>query len=339
MLIVLLTAITLQAQTKYATYWVAPSMASGMAEKLCFDSLLIIDYENLINNRDELVEIKRLNPSIKMLLYFNPIETWEKSLNNRPLANALRTQIPKQYFLKRSDKKPVVFWKGMNMLNMSDNCPKVNGIKYYEYYAQWLLAEPLADPLVDGCFADNGTSTISWIDPLIDSDNNGRADSQTELDASWQKGMTKFFSFIRQAKGKEYIIITNKGEKFFFFVNNGVMVEKFPNDYLGSTRAGGWYQCIENARRSGPYTIFQVDFNHLEFGLASSLLLDNVYICLGQNMQIAEKLRIPTGKPLGKMYKKGNVYCRDYELVLIEVNPEKKIGKIIPKNLAKVAVH
>lgn len=336
LLIALMIGSITQAQIKYATYWVAPSMAPNTAEKLCFDSLLIIDYENLINNRGELAEIKQLNPSTKILLYFNPIESWEKNVNNRPLANTLRSQIPKPFYLKRSDGKPAVFWKGMNMLNMSDNCPRVNGKNYNEYYAHWLLTGPLSDTLIDGCFADNGTSTIAWVDPLIDSDNNGRADSPAALNASWQKGMTEFFNLIRKAKGKDFIIVTNKGERYFFFVNNGIMVEKFPNDYLGSKRAGGWYQSIENARRAGSYTIFQVDIKNLEFGLASSLLLDNVYICLGQNMQIPLKLRIPTGKPLGKMYKKGNLYCRNYELVTIEVNPEKGTGQIKPKDTTNI---
>lgn len=109
------------------------------------------------------------------------------------------------------------------------------------------------------------------------------------------------------------------------------MFEKFPNKYLGDIRADGWYRCLENARYTGPYTIFQVDYKNLEFGLASSLLLDNVYIAVGQNMPFPEKLRPITGKALGPMYKKNGVYYRDYEFVKVEVYPEKKIGKLILK--------
>ncbi len=339
LILIILTVIvtSTKAQAKYATYWLAPTMTENMAEKLSRDSLLIIDYENLVNNHKTIEEIKRLNPRIKILIYSNSMETWDKGMNDRPWVNNLRTQMPAAFFLKQANGKPVVFWPGMTMMNMSSNCPRVNGKNYNEYYAEWLLENPLSDPLADGSFSDNGTSSASFINRLIDSDNNHLADSPSALDVAWKTGMTEFLKLIRKAKGKDFIIVTNKGEKGFFFLTNGAMFEKFPNNYLGSTRAGGWYQCMENARHAGPYAIFQVDYKNLEFGLASSLLLDNVYIAAGHNMPVPETFRIATGKPLGNMYKKGSLYCRDYELVRVEVSPENKTGRLIQKPISKTA--
>jgi hypothetical protein len=331
LLVLLILSLSAKAQVKYATYWLAPSMTMNMAEKLSHDSLLIIDFENLINNHKVIEEIKRLNPKIKILGYANQMEVWSSERPDRPLANTLRTQLPKAYSLKRTDGKPVVFWPGMQTMNLSDNCPRVDNKKYNEYYAQWLIKQVLSDSLIDGFFADNGTSTIAWVDRLIDSNNDRKADDPKALNAAWKSGMTKFLELIREEKGEDFIIITNKGERTFCLINNGVMFEKFPNKYLGDIKADGWYQCLENARHAGPYTIFQVDFKNLEFGLASSLLLDNVYIAVGQNLPFPEKIRPATGKPLGPMYKKNGVYYRDYEFVKVEVYPEKKIGKLIPK--------
>lgn len=331
LIILLMTATIVRAQIKCVSYWIAPTCPKEMAEKLASDSLLIIDYENLVNNRETLELIKQLNPKLKIIIYGNQMESWIKETINRPLANELKTQIPKEFFLKKADGKPVTFWPDMELMNMSTSCSKINGKKYNEYYANWLLTKILNDSLVDGYFADNGTSTIFWVNHFIDADNNHIPDGQTKLDNSWRAGMVEFLDIIRKAKGKDFIIITNKGEKTFFFITNGVMFEKFPNKYLGDPKADGWYKCLDNASQAGPYTIFQVDYKNLEFGLASSLLLDNVYIAVGQNMLIPRELRIPTGKPLGKMYQKNGLYYRDYELIKVEVNPLKKVGKLIPK--------
>lgn len=322
--------ITAQAQIKSAVYWTAPTMPAGMAEKLSCNDLLIVDYENLVNNKGELEKIKELNPKIKLLIYSNPMEVWDTAKPNRPLANDLLKQLPVVFRLKQANGKPVVFWQGMKMMNLSVHCPKVNGQNYLEYYAEWLL-KILADSLINGYFQDNGTSTVSWTNNKIDADNNGATDTAAVLDTAWKIGVTNFLNIIRKAKGDSFIIITNKGEKTFFSFNNGVMFEKFPNNYLGDNRAFGWYRCIENAEQAGKYTIFQVDFKNLEFGLASSLLLDNVYFALGQNMQIPKEYIFPIGKPLGKMYQSGNIYCRDYQYIKIEVDPEKKIGRLIKK--------
>lgn len=331
--IFLFSCLALTAQIKTAVYWTAPTMSAEDANKLAKDQLVIVDYENIANNWQHTKKIKSLNDKAKLLIYSNTMEIWSSGqVPHRPMANKLWHELPLEYRLKNKNKKPVIFWKDMEMMNITRNCPRIGGKNYNEYYREWLLKNALPDSLnryIDGYFQDNGNSTVSWIDPGIDSDNNGEADNPRVLDAAWQSGMIDFLTKIREAKGKDFIIVTNKGEKNLFFLNNGVMFEKFPNDYLGDHRAGGWYRCMEIAEAAGPYTIFQVDWEDLEFGIASSLLLDNVYIAVGQNVQIPEQYRVPTGKPLGKQYKKGNLYCRDYELVTIEVNPEKRTGRLL----------
>jgi len=325
--------LALTAQIKTAVYWTAPTMSAEDASKLKKDQLVIVDYENIANNWQHTKKIKSVKT--KLVIYSNHMEIWSSGqVPDRPMANKLWYQLPKEYRLKNKNGKAAIFWQDMEMMNITRNCPKINGKNYNEYYREWLLKNALPDSLnhyIDGYFQDNGNSTVSWIDSGIDSDNNGEADNPRVLDAAWQSGMIDFLTTIRKAKGDNFIIITNKGEKNLFFLNDGVMFEKFPNDYLGDKRAGGWYKCMEIAEVAGPYTIFQVDWENLEFGIASSLLLDNVYIAVGQNLQIPEQYRVPTGKPLGEQYKKGDLYCRDYELVTIEVNPVKKTGRLVPR--------
>lgn len=316
------------AQLKTAAYWTAPNTSEGLVEKLAKHDLLIIDYENLFNeSRKNLEAIKKINPAIIFLIYSNPMEIWSKEMTDRPIANQLKNKFYPQWQLKDTKGKNVIFWQGMIMMNLTTKCPEIKQKNYGQYYADWLLQNILNDPLADGYFLDNGTATIAWISPLIDADNDGIADNPDNLNASWQAGMTAFLKKIRETKGDDFIIVTNKGIKDFFFVNNGVMFEKFPNDYIGHKEADGWYQSIENARRSGKYNIFQTDFSNLDFGIASSLLLDNVYVAVGQNIPFPENRLIKTGKPKGSFYKKEGKYYREYENGTVIVNPEKKTGE------------
>lgn len=327
----MLCTLPMNGQIKTAVYWTAPTLVEGALRAK--DNLLILDLENLKNNPEIIKKLKIDNPDLKILIYSNPMEIWSKETNDRPLMNKFRLVVPKEFLLKTSQGKNVVFWPNMLMMNMSADCPKIKGKNYVQYYADWLLNNILNDSLnlIDGYFQDNSTATIDWVNPMIDGNNDKKPDQPLSLNNRWRTGMVDFIKLIRQAKGNDFIIITNKGEKSFFFLNNGVMFERFPNDYLGSKLAKGWYQCLLNASQAGPYTVFQVDYNHLEFGVASSLLLDNVFIAVGQNMQIPEKFRIPTGKPLGQAYQKNGLHYRDYEFITVEVNPVTQNGRLVKR--------
>jgi hypothetical protein len=78
------------------------------------------------------------------------------------------------------------------------------------------------------------------------------------------------------------------------------------------------------AKKAGQYTIFQSNPNNIGFTLASSLLLDSVYICLDQNRVIPDKYLLDIGKPTGKWYEKNNLQYRNYENYIIKVNPKNK---------------
>lgn len=319
-------------QVKKATYWTSPNIPKGIEQSLAAHDLIIIDYENLFNaSRSRLETIKAINPQIIVLVYSNPMEIWDKDLTDRPMANKLKSSFNATWQLKTANKKSVVFWPGMLMMNMTTKSPRVNNKTYSEFYVDWLIKNVLQDKLIDGYFMDNGTATVSWISPLIDADNDGKADQASALDSVWREGMVLFLKTIRQKMGDSFIIVTNKGIRDFAFINNGVMFEKFPNDYIGHDEAGGWYQSIENARRNGKFNIFQVDLQHIEFGITSSLLLDNVYVAAGQNIPLQQKYYFDTGASMGNFYKKNGKYYRNFENGTVEVDPEKKIGKFLPK--------
>ncbi|MCF7860221.1 putative glycoside hydrolase family 15 protein [Patescibacteria group bacterium] len=331
--LVIMLGLNTQAQIKTAVYWTASTITENMVNILARDSLLIIDVENFNNNPEQIEQIKKLNPSIITLLYINPMEMWDRIIEGRELQNKLKEEMPEQFILKKIDGSPLVFWPNMHMMNMSMHCPRVKEKRYIDFYAEWLNKQIAQMPTTKGIFIDNGTSTISWMSDKIDADNDGKADLPKALDISWRSGMIEFIALLRKDKAKNFIIVSNKADKHLFFANEGVMFENFPNNYLGDTLANGWYRCLELAEKSGQFTIFQSEAKDIEFVIASSLLLDNIYVCMGQNRSIPREYLLNIGKPLAKYYEKDELQCRDYENYRIEVNPEKQSAKFIKRAL------
>ncbi len=327
-----------------ARYWTSPFIWPHQVAYLAKTDILIVDVENMFNNYHSLVEIKRLNPDIKLLCYSNPMEIWTTIYNSRPWQNQIINEITNnrsQWLLttiKDGQVNYSVFWTGMVMLNMSDHCPKIDGETYSTWMAKKLNAEILSDTIWDGYFMDNGTPNISWVAPnTMDINYDGQANSDQAVDDSWNKGVTDFLKIIRR-KNKDFIIITNKGDLSFLFnfrrrpLVDGKMFENFPNNWLGDKWADGWKQSMDNAKHTGNYTIFLVNRRDLMFGITSALLLDNVYLAVGQDdAGYFPELTHNLGKPLGEYYasEDNKVYYREFERGQIIVTPEERDGKIV----------
>ncbi|HBA36395.1 TPA: hypothetical protein DCZ15_00810 [Candidatus Falkowbacteria bacterium] len=331
MILMLISFLTFGQKIKTAVYWTSPRLYNGDSDNLAKFDLLIIDLENMINNRDSLVKIKKINPNVKLIAYSNPMEIFDPRMDWRPLQNAWSDEIYAKYpnwLLKTDRGKKAIFWKGMVMLNLSSACPKINGLTYSEWMANILLTRALSDSIWDGYFMDNSGGNISWVysgkREQIDANVDGLPDIDTTLDKSWSEGIQIFLNIIREKKGKEFILLGNKGSVEFVDVLNGKMFEDWPNNYLGDKRDGGWHQCMINAAQTGPYTIFQVNSErNLEFAVASSLLLNEpIYIAINQNnSKYYDYFKYDLGKATTTTFKR-------YEKAIIEVNPSQREGKI-----------
>lgn len=331
---------------KTAAYWTSPIMRGDDIVNLAKHDLVIVDLENKFNNRQSLVALKRLNPKIKILAYSNPMEIFLTKYTNRPWQNKIIDEITNhrpEWLLsiittqvteggKKRQQDYATFWPGMVMLNMSATCPRVKGEIYPKWIAKKLATEVLNDPIWDGYFQDNGTPNISWINPgKIDINGNFRADRDAVIDKNWEKGMEIFLKIVRRALGPNKIIVMNKGDNSFSKFADGKFFEKFPNDYLGDKWAGGWRQSIHNAQRTGSFTIFQVERHEIMFGLTSALLLDNVYLAIGQDDAgiFPELMDINLGRAFGRFQAAGPIYTRQYEWGTVKVDPLARRGDII----------
>jgi len=281
-----------EGRIKTAIYWLSPIMSESIVPKVAKFDLAIIDIENAKNNRQSLDSLKKLNPAIKLIAYFNSMEEFQSITVNRPLQNywmqEVRNKYP-QWLLKTGDGKPAIFYPGMIMINLSADCPRINGQNYGEWMASKLVTEFQQDSLWSGCFVDNCNPAMSWNfrKTHLDADNDGRPDDDASFDKSWLKGYRAHLEIIRKGMGQDFIMIGNKGILAFMDILNGRMFEGFPNDDLGGNTAGGWWQggwwqCLANAYEIGKYTIFQAkNKEQLDFTIASALLLnDRPYVAV-----------------------------------------------------------
>ncbi len=331
-----------QREIKTACYWTSPIMAKEQARELAKFSLLIIDMENMFNNKASLRLLKRLNSGIKLICYSNPMEFFVPMMPGRPIQKRWHHETPAypRWSLRRGDGSEANFWPGMKMMNLSSLCPDYDEIKYSQWIADKLLTEVLDDPIWDGYFMDNGGGNISWIFAntysQLDIDDDGVSDSSSKIDQAWEEGIRSFLSRIREAKGDDFILMANKGSVEFMDLLDGRLFEGWVNNYLGSKTNDGWDQCFENAKRmetefGAKYTVFQVSSSaELDYALASAALLDYVYVAVGQdNYRSYPAFELSPGQALGPYWQMADTYYRKFENFKVVVRPSQKRGEIV----------
>jgi hypothetical protein len=308
LLIIISISFGLKAQ-KMANLWYLPSMSLYQAENLSNYDLLVIDPENLFTSQDKLDEILSINPKIKLLLYINAVEIFEPMFDDKPwglkLLNELQTK--KQWWLRQPDGKKLGAWPEMKTLDMRFDCPEIEGQKYWQWIAQKYL-KLLQDSRIKGCLIDNvwgdDRAGIEWLATFngqkgLDLNDNKEADTNfKEINASWTKGTRSFLNLIRQEKGNDFIIITNPGNLSYREVN-GKQFENFP--YLHHHMKGGSDWDI-NMMIAKKYKIAIINPDEKDFllGAVTSVMLNNAYLCVGQNQLYHDYYNLELGKILGK---------------------------------------
>jgi len=322
---------------KTAAYWTAPTMGIEQAKVLARHDLLIVDMENMINSYSSLKLLKALNTDLKLICYSNPMEFYKPMTANRPLQYRYLKEVEENYhdwFLKDLDGNNVVYWNGMIMMNLSSACPRYPLVgNYGKWMAHNIIKDVLSNAIWDGYFMDNGGGNISWINPRMDINNSRLTSSTSYIDKSWYEGLEDFLQEIDYQMGSSFILLANKGSLDFVDILDGRMFENFPNDYLGSTKDFGWHQSMENSQTMSSYglkyNIFTVKKEDVEFGLASALLLDDVYVAIEQDYAGFPKiLETDLGKPLGPYQKDGQAFVRFFQNGKVVVVPNLRLGEL-----------
>lgn len=326
----------LSAQQLNVGYWYLPTMTNSQAKNLANYDILVVDPEIKFNNPEALKIIRSVHPSIKLLVYGNPMEIFDPMFPDKPWGIKILDDLKENYadfFLTQSDGSPARFWPGAVMTNITEACPRIKNLNFREYYTEKFLALQ-KDGDYDGALFDN-----AWINPFwlasynhnsdLDIDNNSRADEEKFFNANWNAGWEKFLRSIRKNCGRNFIIITNPGNLGYLRWVNGKMIENFPDSTL-SDRGKGLTPFEKNLLQvdnKKKYNIFNSKQNRNEdnafFVLVSTLLRDNVCFAYAQNKLFEARFQLNLGKAktvAKRLEDDKNVFYRRFKAGTIYVN-------------------
>jgi hypothetical protein len=303
-------------EIKFANYYLHPEISEDKVENLARYDLLILDPNNIFLNREALVSIKSLNPDIKFLAYFNPMEIFKREYiinwGNKPIDKIISKYLHKVdvWWLKDSKDKIFEFDNRQKMLNMSDKSRKIavsyfdnQKMRYWEFITKFHLKFILSDSIWDGIFEDN-FETVEWLADYngytgVDIDADGKDDSKEEVAKAWEVGLRKRLELIK-SKHPDYLVLANKAKIFLPELTDGKMLENFPDQWLGT-----WHKNIHNAKQMDN-VIINVKEERFEMALASALWLydEDKTIYLSISQQDSYKDYYQDYKKLGKIKSK-----------------------------------
>lgn len=223
-----------------------PSLIGADLEKLARYDVLVLAKRGEELYRDELRELRELNPEIILLVHM-PIGyagDWVTPTINGDLKDKL---FEDDWWMRNTDGHRVLMPNsqvGDYLLNMSTMCPENSeGEMLCDWYPKFVADRLGPGGLWDGVFLDYCMDRMSWINAWlptpIDADIDGIADDHAQLDAAWLAGMERVVSRLREFVGPDYIIVTNGNNTLYESCDGGTR-ENFPNMH------GGWYENITN---------------------------------------------------------------------------------------------
>ncbi len=200
-------------------------------------------------SRDQVIELRRLNPNILILTSINAVENGG---------------LPEDYYLKDVNGHKIEVWPGSYRLNLTRNYVA-------EYQAQYAYQHMLDGGLMyDGVFFDNVFTSQSWqtrdiygnLVP-IDADENGVADDPATLDAAWKAGVFHELQTFRQLM--PYALVSNHAanidEPGIAEIFNGISFGFLTADVLEGERSfvDVWdrYNAWLTQAKSPPITMFE----------------------------------------------------------------------------------
>jgi hypothetical protein len=254
-------------------------------DQLARYDILIIDMEVQTYSPELLVQLRQKNPNIKLLVYLAPEEVrGDSGTLTGTLRQKFFNRVNSSWWLKNTSGQQVAWWAPNPMINVTKDCPTVNGQKWYDVLPWFVKNELIDTGYWDGVFYDNVWDDIGFMSGHdIDLNNDGQAESVPVLNQKWREGMSILLSNTRNVLGNEAIIMGNGGEYYFKYVN-GTLYETFPvkgwaetlTKYDFITR-NGFEPAIGVLNTNVENTGQQNNYKKMRYGLASSLMANGYY--------------------------------------------------------------
>jgi len=301
---------------------------------LAKNNLLVITPAQALSYPARLRYIRQQNPSIIILAYVP-----SQSYNTKywPSDSIYKDfKVDNSWWLRNSRGQILEFFPTLAQTNMSQG--------FSDYLINFTNQRIASLENIDGVFFDMVSEAISWSGET-DIDNNGLADDKKMADSLWADRVEYFLRSARQNLKTKYIVINGNSNPRFQPYINGRMFESFPASWDWS---GDWgtimnYLTRGAAKNAQPKMVIinsgtkntgnKNDFRAMRFGLASSLMEDNVYYSFdhGENdhgqLWTYDEYNISLGNAAGKSFSpsgasayNNNVWLRNYDQGLAVVN-------------------
>lgn len=275
---------------RLANYFLPWQITDAEVPQLAKWNVLILDMEVQNNSQEQLLKIRQLNPHIIILAYLTSEEILDNvsGYDGASLRQTLAAGLSDGWWLRDSSGNKLSNWPNTHMLNLTDGAkPNATGQRFNDYLPQFVVNNLESSGLWDGVFYDNLWGDISWLNPNLDWNNDGRSDAAAATDAAWAAGVKKMLAETRALAGPNFIIVGN-GRVYNGYQSliNGMMLEDFPSAWeSGGSWTGSMLTYLNlpglNTKPSLPvinvYDKNQTDYRLMRFGLTSALLGDGFY--------------------------------------------------------------
>lgn len=282
-------------------YWRTP-ITEDEARQLAKWDVVALSMGAQETSPDSIRLMRQLNPSIIILAYSSSNEVIRDRLAEvEPSGKGLWHELydaaaaNPNWQLHTTDNKPISWWTGN--ISMNPNTTNSQGQTYNDFLTGFFADRILSTGLWDGILLDNIWQNVSWVDPNIDIDNDGKKDAPTKIDSQWQAGNKKLFAQLRARFGDQYLIIGN-GDGVYD-QTNGRMFESFPEFWeQGWSGSLNRYRDMTNASYQPRVNIINSDtdntgdnrnYQSMRFGLTSALMYD-AYYSFDYGTQLREQL-------------------------------------------------
>jgi len=218
-----------------------PSLSGAVLEDLARYDVLVLPARGEELTRDELAELRCLNPDIILLAHM-PIGYHGDWGSPSIFSDVMDAANANDWWLRDRIGQRVRLGCGDYVLNLTTWCPPDEDGRIYSDWMAKHIADRLAPGgLWDGVYLDYCMDDIAWVgDGLawgVDADGNAQEDPRDELNEAWRAGTARLVSRLREYVGPDYLLVTN-GNNTLYDVCDGGTREDFPNMH------GDWYDNI-----------------------------------------------------------------------------------------------
>lgn len=325
------------ARPPIANYFLNWDLNEAQARELSRWNLVVLDMEIQYRRPDLIKKMRTWNPNIKIIVYITSQEVRQDAATSYSvMRQRFAAGIPAAWYLAGPSGERLTWWSGTYLLNVTPDCPVINGQRFSDYLVNFVDKQLLATGLWDGVFYDNAWDNITYfVGKNVDANRDSTID--TNPDAAWRAGMKNIYQKTRSLY-PGITLIGNGTTRQYQKDLNGSMLENFI--------PGAWSPTMETYKSNA--TINQApqvsiinantlntgmqNYRAMRFGLGSTLL-ENGYFSYDHGDQNHgqtwwyDEYSANLGTPLGRAISrnsltvyKPDVWRRDFEHGLVVVN-------------------